>query len=176
MCVLSNFSCVRLCVTLWTVVHQAPLSMGLLQAQILEWVACPLPGDLLNPGIKPTSPPLQADSLPSEPPWRPKNTGVGSHSLLQEIFPTQELNQVSCIAGGFFTIWATRETQIRKVVGLILGGSIRNYSCFLFLFICIFQNLYKYRVISIFNFLSNLSTRTCISIFFRIPHYFEEHK
>ena len=33
-----------------------------------------------------------------------QNTGVGSHSLLQGIFPTQ----VSCIAGGFFTSWATR--------------------------------------------------------------------
>ena len=34
---------------------------------------------------------------------------VGIHSLLQGIFLTQELYQVSCIAGGFFTIWATRE-------------------------------------------------------------------
>ena len=37
-----------------------------------------------------------------------KNTGVGCHVLLQGIFPTQGLNQVSCIAGGFLTIWATR--------------------------------------------------------------------
>ena len=37
-----------------------------------------------------------------------KNTGVGSHSLLQGIFPTQGLNQVSCIAGRLFTIGATR--------------------------------------------------------------------
>ena len=39
-----------------------------LLARTLEWVACPLPGDLSNPGIKPRSPTLQADSLPSEPP------------------------------------------------------------------------------------------------------------
>ena len=32
-----------------------------------------------------------------------KNTGVGSLSLLQGIFPTQKFNQVSCTAGGFFT-------------------------------------------------------------------------
>ena len=32
-----------------------------------------------------------------------KNTGVGFHVLLQGIFPTQGLNQVSPIAGGFFT-------------------------------------------------------------------------
>ena len=35
---------------------------------------------------------MQADSLLSEPPEEPKNTGVGSLSLLQGIFPTQELN------------------------------------------------------------------------------------
>ena len=42
---------------------------------------------------KPRSPTLQADSLPAEPQGKPKNTGVGSLSLLQWIFPTQESNQ-----------------------------------------------------------------------------------
>ena len=37
----------------------------------------PSPGDLPNPGIKPRSPALQADYLPSEPQGKPKNTGVG---------------------------------------------------------------------------------------------------
>ena len=45
------------------------------------------PGNLPNPGIKPKSPTLQADSLPSEPPGKPKNIGVGSQSPLQGIFP-----------------------------------------------------------------------------------------
>ena len=54
---------------------------------------CPPPGDLPNPGIKPRSPALQADSLSSEPPGKPKNAGVGNLSLLQGIFPTQESNQ-----------------------------------------------------------------------------------
>ena len=52
-----------------------------------------LQGNLPNPGIKPRSPTLQADSLPAEPQGRPKNTGVGSLSLLQWFFPTQESNQ-----------------------------------------------------------------------------------
>ena len=52
-----------------------------------------LQGDLPNPEIKPRSPALQADSLPAEPPGKPKNTGVGSLSLLQQIFLTQESNQ-----------------------------------------------------------------------------------
>ena len=52
----------------------------------------PSPGDLPNPGIEPRSPVLQADSLPAEPPWKPKNTGVGSLLLLQWIFLTQGSN------------------------------------------------------------------------------------
>ena len=52
----------------------------------------PLPGDFPNLGIKPGSATLQANSLPYEPPVKPKNTGVGSLSLLQGIFPTQDLN------------------------------------------------------------------------------------
>ena len=54
---------------------------------------CPPPGDLPNPGIKPRSPALQTDSLLSEPPGKPKNTGVGSLSLLWEDFPIQEMKQ-----------------------------------------------------------------------------------
>ena len=42
-----------------------------------------------NSEFEPRSPTLQADCLPSEPPWKLKNTGVGSVSLLQRIFPTQ---------------------------------------------------------------------------------------
>ena len=53
----------------------------------------PSPGDFPNPGIKPRSSALQADSLPAEPQGKPKNTGVGSLCLLQQIFPTQESNQ-----------------------------------------------------------------------------------
>ena len=54
---------------------------------------CPPPGDLPNPGIKPRSPSLQADSLLSDSPGKLKNTGVVSLSLLRGIFLTQELNQ-----------------------------------------------------------------------------------
>ena len=53
----------------------------------------PSPGDLPSPGIKARSPALQADSLPAEPPGKPKTIGVGSLSLLQRIFPTQESTQ-----------------------------------------------------------------------------------
>ena len=78
--------CPTLCNPMAYTVH------GVLQARILEWVAISFFRDLPNPGIEPRSPTLQADSLPAEPPGKPKNTGVGSLSLLQGIFPTQELD------------------------------------------------------------------------------------
>ena len=53
---------------------------------------CPTPGDLSNPGIETRFPALQANPLLSESPGKPKNTGMGSLSLLQGIFPTQRSN------------------------------------------------------------------------------------
>ena len=52
-----------------------------------------LQGNLPNPGIELRSPALLTDSLSAESQGKPKNTGVGSLSLLQQIFPTQESNQ-----------------------------------------------------------------------------------
>ena len=76
----------------WTVVYQAPLSMGLFRQEYWSELPCPPPEDLLDPGIKPRSPTFQADSLPSESPGKLKNTGVGSLSPLQGIFWAQELD------------------------------------------------------------------------------------
>ena len=141
-----SLSRVWLFVTPWTI-----QSMEFSRPEYWSGWPFPSPRDLPNPGIEPRSPALQADSLPAEPPGKPKNTGVGSPSLLQRIFPTQESNQglphcrqilyqlshqgnprilewvvhtfssrssrprnrtgISCIAGRFFTNWATREAQ-----------------------------------------------------------------
>ena len=46
---------------------RVPLSMGLPRQEYWSGLPCPPPRDLPNPGIKPRSPTLQADSLPSEP-------------------------------------------------------------------------------------------------------------
>ena len=59
-------SCVWLFVTPWTVARQAPLSMGILQARTLEWVAMPSSRGSSDPGMEPASlvsPAFQADSL-----------------------------------------------------------------------------------------------------------------
>ena len=55
LCVLSHFSRVRLFTAPWTVAHQAPLSMVILQARILEWLPLPTTGYLPDPGIEPAS-------------------------------------------------------------------------------------------------------------------------
>ena len=94
--------------------------MGFSRQEYWSGLPFPSPEDLPDPGIKPRSPALQADSLPSElqgrskslsraqpfatpttvtytklfRPWdfQGKSTGVGCHFLLQGIFPTQGSN------------------------------------------------------------------------------------
>ena len=68
-CMLSH---VQLFMTVWTVGCQAPLSMGFSREEYWSELPCPPPGDLPDPGIKPTSPAspaLQADT--SEPLGKP---------------------------------------------------------------------------------------------------------
>ena len=71
-CVLSRFSHFWLFVTPWTVACQAPLSMGFSRQESWSGLPCPPPGDILNPGIKPTSltSPVLADA---EPPGKPNS-------------------------------------------------------------------------------------------------------
>ena len=64
----------RLCPTLWdpwTVAHRAALSMGFSRPEYWSGLPCPPPGDLLNPGIEPTSPASEADYLPLSHQGRP---------------------------------------------------------------------------------------------------------
>ena len=56
---------VWLFVTLWTVTHQAPLSMGFSRQKYWSGLPFPSPRYLPDPGIEPRSPALQADSLSS---------------------------------------------------------------------------------------------------------------
>ena len=62
---------VQLFATPWTVARQASLSMGILQARILEWVAMSFSRGSSQPRDQAHVPTLQADSLPSEPPGKP---------------------------------------------------------------------------------------------------------
>ena len=54
-CMLSHFSCVQLFVALWTIVHQAPLSMVFSKQEYWSGLPFPPPGDLPHPGIEPAT-------------------------------------------------------------------------------------------------------------------------
>ena len=69
---MKSLSLVRLFATPWTVAHQAPPFMGFSRKGYWSGFPFPSSGDLPNPGTEPESPTLQADSLPSEPPGKPK--------------------------------------------------------------------------------------------------------
>ena len=69
-----SLSHVQLVEAPWTIVHQAPQSMGFSREEYWSEMPFPSPGDFPNPGIKPGSPTLQAGSLPSEPASREVQT------------------------------------------------------------------------------------------------------
>ena len=76
------------------VARQAPLSMGILQARILEW-----------------TPTLQADSLPSGPQGSPRTLEWVAYPFSRVSSQPRNQTGISCIAGGFFISWATREAR-----------------------------------------------------------------
>ena len=69
--VLNHFDRVQLFATPWTVARHFLYPWGLSRQEYWSGLPCPPPGDLPNPGIKPRSLALQADSVPSEPPGKP---------------------------------------------------------------------------------------------------------
>ena len=62
---------VQLFATLWTIAHQAPLSMGFPRQEYWSGLPFPSPGDLPNPGIKPMSPEFAGRFFTTEPPGKP---------------------------------------------------------------------------------------------------------
>ena len=93
--------------------------MGICQARTLEWVAMPSSRGLPNPGIKPRSPAMQVDSLPSELPRKPKNTGMGSLSILQGNFPTQESNWGHLHCNVLFTSELAEKVSTKELLELM---------------------------------------------------------
>ena len=67
----------KLCLTRlpppWNVAHQVPLSMKFPREEYSSGLPFPFPGDLADPGIKPTSPALAVRFFPTEPPGKPIN-------------------------------------------------------------------------------------------------------
>ena len=82
----SLLSHVWLFMTLWTVAHQAPLSLGFSGQEYWSGLPSPSPGDFPNPGIEPGSPALQADSLPSKLPGKPQEAIMSDYLLNASYF------------------------------------------------------------------------------------------
>ena len=128
-----SLSRVWLFATPWTVAYQASPSMGFSRQGYWSGLLFPSPGDLPHPRIEPEFPVLQADALPSEPPRKPHSCDptacqaplstvhvISRPRILEWIaIPFSRRSsrprgqtQVSCIAGGFFTNWVTREVSL----------------------------------------------------------------
>ena len=105
----NSLSHVWLFATLWTVAYQAPQSMEFFRQEYWSGLPFPSPGDLPNPGIKPGSPALQADALPSEPPGK----------LKLEVLPFTSLRILShfpwtdCVQHPFENTWVRQITLVR---------------------------------------------------------------
>ena len=78
---------------------------GILQVRMLEWVPFPLSRRSSQPRDWTQVSHIAGRFFTSWPRGKPRNTGVGSLFLLQQMFLTKELTGVSCIAGGFLTNW-----------------------------------------------------------------------
>ena len=90
---MKSLSCVQLFFNPMDCSHQAPHFMdGILQARLLQWVAVPFSRGSSWPRDWTWVSGIAGNLLPSEPPGKAKNTGMGSFSLPQQIFLTQESN------------------------------------------------------------------------------------
>ena len=117
--VLSHFSCIWLFANLWTIAHQAPLSTAFSRHEYWSGLPCPTPKYRPNPGIKPGSPALQADSLP----------------LSYQGSPYSYISQFSCsLLSNSVTPWTaacqvslsiTNSWSLLKLMSIKSGGAIQ---------------------------------------------------
>ena len=129
-------SCPNLCDSMDSVVQNPPgQNTGVGSCSLLQ-------GNLPNPGIKLKSPALQADSLPSKPWVKPRNTRVGSLSLLQAIFLTQESNQVLLHCG-----WILYQLSYQGSPTNLKPQLFDEFTEWSFLsYVCMYIDLFYYKI------------------------------
>ena len=111
-------------VTPQTIALQAPLSMGFSRQGYWSGLPFPSPGDLHDPGIKPRSPALQADSLPTE--------------LL--LFPEAYRRKVPCHKGFFWFL--LQDTQLLSLWESYINSPKHHFLMYhIEIIIAIFQRL-----------------------------------
>ena len=79
--------------TPWTIAHQAPLSMEFSRQEYWNGLPFPTPKDLPGPGMEPGSPALQADSLPSKPPGKPRRRRRRKKNIYIYVYMKSKLKQ-----------------------------------------------------------------------------------
>ena len=105
--------CVQLSVTPWTVACQAPLTIGLLQTGVLDWVVIGFSRRSSRPRDQTQTPALQADSLPSEPPGQPL---ANEYTLKSHVLRCTEVRNV--YPSHLWTVSSNTETTQWRIMGL----------------------------------------------------------
>ena len=107
----------------WTVAHQVPLPMGFSRQEYWSGLPFPSPEDLLNPGIKPRSPALQADSLPTELHGSYPKVQGSIQIETSEISPSESHPEVSFDQGTVMPDGFPNLSPLRRVEGLSPAAS-----------------------------------------------------
>ena len=125
-----SLSRVWLFATPWTVAHQAPSSIEFSRQEYWSGLPFPSPEDLPGPGIKPRSPTLWANALPSEPPGNPHQKNflkIACGHTITFLSPLRALNERCSISGPLIFISLLSPTR-----SLVLNrNKIIYFSCIL---------------------------------------------
>ena len=124
-----SLSPVWIFVTPWTVVYQAPPSMGFSRQEYWSGLQFPSPRDLPDQGIEPGSPAFQADALTSEPPGKPMKN-------LVQLSSASLCNPMDCTMPGFpvhYQLLELTQTHIHQV-GDAFSSSVFPFSSHLWSF------------------------------------------
>ena len=132
-------SCLVLCDP-WTVVRQAPLPMEFSRQEYWRGLPFPSPGDLPNPGIKPRSPALQADSLPFEPAGKPNSRKAPTFLKGNQYIGIDHTGDASWLLWLFIQVYEDFSTVSRVFSHRYSSSSLRFSSVFLSLDFQIFQS------------------------------------
>ena len=96
----------------WTVAHQTPPSMGFSRQEYKNGLPFPSPGDLPDPGIKLRSPALQADSLPSKTPGKPRQKQARNETATEKRLKDIDIWGFKEIEWLLYNHWYTRNSKM----------------------------------------------------------------
>ena len=139
-CKVKLLSHLQLFATSWTVAYQAPLSMGFSRQEYWSGLPFPSLGDLPNPGIKPVSPALQADTLPSEPPGNVCFMYLGDPILVAYVFTIvmySWIDPLICVPRVSFSCHLPLQDSPRSTGRSETG--LLSYDCFCPVFWCVWD-------------------------------------